>query len=101
MTVRLIFLILVLTKVVFGQTPTDQDILEIVKTSLEQGRLPRELVNNVDSLWAVGTKQPYNRNDVSHYLLTVGVEGTKENGLTYHHYIKWNEKEIWVCEGRP
>jgi hypothetical protein len=81
---------------VFGQKPTDDDILEIVKTCLEQGRLPRELINNVDSLWAVGTKQLYDRNDVAHYPLTVGVEATKENGLTYHKYRKWNEREIWV-----
>jgi hypothetical protein len=96
MTFRLIILFLAFSNVVFGQKPTDEDILEIIKTCLEQGRLPRELINNVDSLWAVNTKQPYNRGDIPHYPLTVGVEGTKENGLTYHNHIKWNEKEIWV-----
>jgi len=95
MTFRLTVLFLVFSNFVFGQNPTDEDILEIIKTSLEQGRLPRELINNVDSLWAVGTKQPYNR-DAPHYPLTVGVEATKENGLTYNNNLKWNGKEIWV-----
>jgi hypothetical protein len=99
MTFRLIIILLMFSSVVLGQKPTDEDILEIISASIEQKKLPHELINNVDSLWAVGTRQPYNRKERAHYPLTVGVEATKENGLTYHKRIKWDEKEIWVWGG--
>lgn len=84
-----------LTSFAFGQQSITGDILEIVKIALADKTLPSELINNVDSLRAVSLKHEYKRTE-NHYPLTIGVEGTNDNGLNHSQYIKWDNKEIWI-----
>jgi len=96
MKIRLIAILTILASLSYGQTTADKDILEIIRISIKDGRLPKELINNVDSLYAVRANGKYSIESKKNYPLTIGVEGTKDNGLKHHYHIKWGEKEIWV-----
>jgi hypothetical protein len=95
MTSRLIYILTILTSTAFGQQSTTDTILEIIRTALADKQLPKELVNNVDSLKAIQSKREYTSGQPN-YPLTVGIEGTKENGLKTGQHIKWDDKEIWI-----
>ena len=84
-----------MTSIAFGQQSTTADILEIIKVGLADKKLPRELINNVDSLQSLSLKKEYKPTE-THYPLTVGVEGTDDNGLKHSQNIKWDNKEIWI-----
>jgi hypothetical protein len=91
----LITMLTLLTSIAFGQESTTDDILEIVRIALADKKLPEELINNVDSLKAIQSKKEYISGQ-SDYPLTIGIEGTKENGLKNGQHIKWDNKEIWI-----
>ena len=79
----------------YGQTTT-LDLLEIIKVGIYDNRLPRELINNIDSLYAIMTKQQYSKNIMNKSPLIIPVKYTKENGLIYGENIKFDIMEIWV-----
>jgi hypothetical protein len=95
MKIRLTTILTLLTSLTFGQQSVTDDILQIVRTAIADKKLPKELINNVDSLHAVLTKKEYKPTE-THYPLTVGVEGTNDNGLKHSQHIKWDDKEIWI-----
>ena len=92
----LLIILTLLTSTAFGQEDATADILEIIRVGLADKKLPKELINNVDSLYAARTNGTYSSDSKRSYPLTVGVEGAKYNGLKHHYHIKWDSKEIWV-----
>jgi hypothetical protein len=86
-----------LTGVAFGQQSTTDDILEIIKVGLTDKLLPKELINNIDSIYSTRTNGTYSH-EVKHNdtWTVIGIEGTKENGLKNQQHIKWDNKEIWI-----
>ena len=96
MTIRLLFILTILTNTTWGQTSVNIDILEIIKVGVRDNKLPRELINNVDSIYETSVKRQYPKSERQHYPLTIPVQGTKENGLKQSENIKWDKIEIWV-----
>ena len=58
-------------------------------------KLPKQLINNIDSLYFARTKKQNETAVAHHYPLTIGIDG-KNNGLKHHENIKWGNVEIWV-----
>jgi hypothetical protein len=96
MTIRLLFILTFLTNTTWGQSSANNDILEIIKIGVRENRLPRQLINNVDSIYETSVKRQYSKNNPQHYPLTIPVQWTKENGLKQGENIKWDKIEIWV-----
>lgn len=92
-------ILLVITNTSFGQlTIREKDLLEVVKSAIESKKLPRMLINNVDSSRAISLRESYDSTD-RHYPLTVGIEGTEENELkTGTGFIQWGEVQFWIWD---
>ena len=99
MTIRLLFILTILTNPTWGQSSADNDILEIIKIGVRENRLPRQLINNVDSIYETSAKQQYPKSNTQYYPLTIPVQWTKENGLKQGENIKWDKIEVWVWGG--
>ena len=69
--IRLLFILTILTNTTWGQTSVNIDILEIIKVGVRDNKLPRELINNVDSIYETSVKRQYPKSERQHYPLTI------------------------------
>lgn len=94
MTIRLLFILTILTTTAWGQTSSNLEILEIIKIGVRDNKLPRELINNLDSIYDINAKRQYSKNTPQHYPLTIPIQWTKENKLKQSESINWDKIEI-------
>jgi hypothetical protein len=97
MKFRFILLLIFFSQTTVAQTdPRTNQILEIVRIAIRDGKLPRILINNVDSILFTKTSKTLLNDTARHYPLTIGVEATQSNDLKTSEHVAWDDIEIWV-----
>jgi hypothetical protein len=74
----------------------EKSVMMVVAAALKEGRLPKTLINNVDSLTKVSSKQTYSKESIQYYPLTVPILATEENRLKHGESMEWGNVDIWI-----